>query len=112
MGELGKFEWPELISLVAVCISFITICINMFGRSQKDAQQEQKLIDRLDTLTSTTNETRDDVKTLSSKIDDYGNRLTKAETDIQSIYRRVGRIEATQDHCQACRKAKAEMGSS
>lgn len=84
----------------------------MFGRSRKDAQQEQKLIDRLDTLTSTTNETRDDVKTLSSKIDDYGNRLTKAETDIQSIYRRVGRIEATQDHCQACRQAKAAMESS
>ena len=84
----------------------------MFGRSRKDAQQEQKLVDRLDTLTSTTNETRDDVKTLTSKIDDYGNRLTKAETDIQSIFRRVGRIEATQDHCQACRRAKAEMESS
>ena len=84
----------------------------MFGRSRKDAQQEQKLVDRLDTLTSTTNETRDDVKALSSKINNYSNRLIKAETDIQSIYRRIGRIEATQDHCQACRKAKAEMESS
>lgn len=95
--DLGSFEWPELISLLAVGLSFSTICINVFGRSQKDAQQDQRLIDRLDRLNETTHDTRDDLKNLSAKIDDYGNRLTKAETDIQSIYRRVGRIESRCD---------------
>lgn len=95
--DLGSFKWPELISLLAVGLSFATICINVFGRSQKDAQQDQRLIDRLDRLNETTHDTRDDLKNLSAKIDDYGNRLTKAETDIQSIYRRVGRIESRCD---------------
>lgn len=90
---LDEFGWSELISLMAVCISFATICISLFSRSKKDTQNEQRLLDKLDRLNETTHETRDDVRSLTEKIDDYGNRLTKAETDIQSIYRRIGRVE-------------------
>lgn len=95
--DLGKFEWPELISLLAVCISFATICMSIFGKSKNNVQNEQRLLDRLDRLNETTHETRDDVKDLATKIDDYGNRLTKVETDIQSIYRRIGRVESRCD---------------
>lgn len=97
MQKFGTFGWGELISLLAVVISFATICVSLFGKSKQDTRQEQKLLDRLDTLYSTTNETRDDVKALTAKIDDYGNRITKAEADIQTLFRRVGRIENTCD---------------
>ena len=97
MPKFESFGWGELISFIAVSISFATICINVFGKSKTETRNEQKLLDRLDALYGTAHETRDDVKALSSKIDDYGNRLTKAETDIQTLYRRVGRIENTCD---------------
>lgn len=80
-----------------MCISFATICISLFGKSKQDTRQDQKVLDRLDALYGTTHETRDDVKALTAKIDDYGNRLTKAETDIQTLYHRVSRIEDTCD---------------
>lgn len=97
MPTFGNFGWGELISLLAVIISFCTICISSFGKSKSSAQNEQKLLDRLDNLNATTNETRDDVKAMANKLEDYGNRITKAETDIQTLYRRVGRIEDTCD---------------
>lgn len=97
MPKFESFGWGELISCIAVCISFATICINVFGKSKNETRQEQKVLDRLDALYGTTHETRDDVKALTAKIDDYGNRLTKVETDIQTLYRRVGRIENTCD---------------
>lgn len=97
MPKFESFGWGELISFIAVCISFATICISLFGKSKQDTRQDQKVIDRLDALYGTTHETRDDVKALTTKIDDYGNRLTKAETDIQTLYHRVSRIEDTCD---------------
>lgn len=97
MPKFESFGWGELISCIAVCISFATICISLFGKSKNETRQDQKVLDRLDALYGTTHETRDDVKALTAKIDDYGNRLTKVETDIQTLYRRVGRIENTCD---------------
>lgn len=97
MPKFESFGWGELISFIAVCISFATICISLFGKSKQDTRQDQKVLDRLDALYGTTHETRDDVKALTAKIDDYGNRLTKAETDIQTLYHRVSRIEDTCD---------------
>ena len=97
MPNFNSFGWGELISCIAVCISFATICISLFGKSKQDTRQDQKVLDRLDALYGTTHETRDDVKALTTKIDDYGNRLTKAETDIQTLYHRVSRIEDTCD---------------
>ena len=95
--EFDKFGWSELISLASVCIAFATICISTFGKSKNEAQNSQRLIDRLDRLNETTHETRNDIRSLTEKVDDYGNRLTKAETDIQSIYRRIGRVESRCD---------------
>lgn len=97
MPKFESFGWGELISFLAVIISFATICISLFGKSKQDTRQDQKVLDRLDALYGTTHETRDDVKALTAKIDDYGNRLTKAETDIQTLYHRVSRIEDTCD---------------
>lgn len=97
MPKFESFGWGELISLIAVVISFVTICMSIFGHSKQDTRNEQRLLDRLDSLNATTHETRDDVKNLTTKIDDYGNRLTKVETDIQTLYHRVRRIEDTCD---------------
>lgn len=95
--KFDAFGWSEIIGLASVLIAFATICISVFGKSKRETQNDQRLIDRLDMLNETAHETRNDVKNLSDKLDDYGNRITKAETDIQSLYRRIGRLETRCD---------------
>ena len=103
---LGLFEWGELFSLLAVIVSFVTISINIFGRSKNETRNEQKMFDKLDRLSDVSRETNETVKAMNAKIDDHAERLARIESDRDTIFRRLKRIENTQDHCQACRIAK------
>lgn len=95
--QFETFGWGELFSMIAVIISFVTICVSLYGKSKNDTRKEQELLDKLDTLNDTSKETRDDVKKLSNEIMDYGNRLIKVESDIDALFRRVSRIEKVLD---------------
>lgn len=105
----GSFGWGELISLLAVTISFVTICINIFGNSKKDTQNEQWMHDKIDHLTEMSKDINNTVKSLDIKLSDHSERLARLESDNETIFRRLKRIETTQDHCQACRAAKQQM---
>lgn len=109
IGDFKVFGWGELFSLLAVIISFATISISIFGRLKTDTKNEQKMFDKLDRLSEISNETNATVKAMSAKIDDHAERLARIESDRESIFRRLKRIEETQDHCQACRAAKQEL---
>lgn len=106
---MGAFGWGELFSLLAVIISFATISISVFGKSKTDTRNEQKMFDKLDRLSDVSKETNETVKAMSAKIDDHAERLAKIESDRDTIFRRLKRIEDTQDHCQSCRIAKQQM---
>lgn len=105
------FGWGELISLIAVILSLVTISINIFGRSKVDTKNEQKMFDKLDRLSEVSRETNETVKAMNAKVDDHAERLARLESDNESIFRRLKRIEETQDNCQACRLAKQQMYS-
>ena len=109
MPKFDAFGWGELISLLAVVISFATICISLFSRSKSETQNEQKMFDKLDRLNEVTRETNETVKAMSAKIDDHTERLARLESDRDTLYKRVKRIEETQDNCQACRMAKQTL---
>lgn len=106
---MGAFGWGELISLLAVTISFVTICVNIFGNSKKDTQNEQWMHDKIDHLTEMSKDINNTVKSLDIKLSDHSERLARLESDNETIFRRLKRIETTQDHCQACRVAKQQM---
>lgn len=107
--KMGAFQWGELFSLLAVIISCITISINIFGRSKTETRNEQWMRDKLDQLTDMSKDTNETVKSMNTKIDNHAERLARLESDKDTIFRRLKRIEETQDHCQACRIAKQEM---
>lgn len=109
MPKFDAFGWGELISLIAVIISFATICISFVSRSKVETQNEQKMIDKLDRLNEVTHETNETVKAMSAKIDDHTERLARLESDRDTLFKRVKRIEETQDNCQACRTAKQTL---
>lgn len=106
---MGAFGWGELISLIAVTISFITICVSLFGSSKAETRNEQKMFDKIDHLTTMSKDTNDTVKEMSQKIGDHAERLARLESDCETIFRRIKRIEDTQDHCQACKAAKQDL---
>lgn len=107
--ENATFGWGELISLVAVAISFATICISALSRSKNESKSEQRLIDKLDSLSDIAKETSSEVKSINKKIDDHAERLAHLESNMDSVFRRIKRVEDTQDHCQACRTSKQQL---
>lgn len=109
--ENATFGWGELISLVAVVISFSTICISALSRSKNESKSEQRLIDKLDSLSDIAKETSSEVKSINKKIDDHAERLAHLESNMDSVFRRIKRVEDTQDHCQACRASKQQLFS-
>lgn len=109
MPKFDTFGWSELISLVAVIVSCVTVCIGVFGRSKNETRNEQRMFDKLDHLSDMSKETNETVKSMNAKIDDHSERLARLESDNETVFRRLKRIEETQDHCQACRLAKQTM---
>ena len=105
----NNFGWGELISLIAVIISFVTICISSLSRSKNESKSEQRLIDKLDSLSDIAKETSSEVKLINKKIDDHAERLAHLESNMDSVFRRIKRVEDTQDHCQACRVSKQQL---
>lgn len=105
----NNFGWGELISLIAVIISFVTICISSLSRSKNESKSEQRLIDKLDSLSDIAKETSSEVKSINKKIDDHAERLAHLESNMDSVFRRIKRVEDTQDHCQACRVSKQQL---
>lgn len=109
MPEFKTFDWAELFSLASVVIAFATIYFSTRTRSTNDAQNEQRMMDKLDNLSEMSKETNTTVKAMNKKIDDHAERLVRLESESKAVFRRLKRIEDTQDHCQSCRAAKAEM---
>lgn len=93
MPRFEEFGWGELFSMIAVTISFATICISIFGRSKQDTKNEQRMFDKLDSLGASSNEIRDDVRTISKQVSDYGIRLAKNETEVKLLKEKIDRIE-------------------
>ena len=109
LPEFKTFDWAELFNLASVVISFATIYFSTRTRTTSDAQNEQRMMDKLDSLSVMSKETNMTVKAMNKKIDDHAERLARLESESESVFRRLKRIEDTQDHCQSCRVAKAEM---
>lgn len=107
--KMGAFGWGELFSLLAVIISCITVCVSLLTKSKNETRSEQQILDKLDQLSDTSRETNDTVKAMNAKIDDHSERLARLESDNVSVFRRLKRIEETQDKCQACRAARSAI---
>ena len=107
--KFDAFGWTELISLIAVIISFATILLSMKTKMTADTKNDQRVLDKLDNLTNVTKETNDEVKSINKKIDDHSERLAALEAKMDSTVHRLKRVEDTQDHCQACRLSKEQL---
>lgn len=97
MSGADAFGWGELFSMIAVIISFVTICVSLFGKSAQNTRNEQRMFDKLNSLGNISDEIKSDVRTVSKQVSSYGVRLGKAETDIQALKDRFERLETKCD---------------
>lgn len=109
MMKFDAFGWTELISLIAVIISFATIILSIKSKMTADTKNDQRVLDKLDSLESMTKETNQDVKMINRKIDDHAERLATLEAEMKNAFFRIKRVEDTQDNCQACRASKQSL---
>ena len=107
--NFDSFGWAELISLSAVIISFVTICVSTFSKSKINTQNDQRMLDKLDNLSGMVKETNDAVKSINKKIDDHSERLAHLEAEMDNAFVRIKRVELTQDNCQACRVSSQKL---
>lgn len=83
----------EIVSLVSVCIAGLALLLN-FTRERRGAVSESQAIrDKLDYISDTTRDTREDVRALDRKLDDHATRIGKVETKLDDHARRLDRLE-------------------
>ena len=90
---MSPVTFDQFIALASCIVAVVSLVVG-FARSSKAAHMsDQRTQDKLDSIGSIVGDTRDTVRELDRKIDDHGQRLAKAESDISGIQHRLDRIE-------------------
>lgn len=90
-------EINEIIALGSLVVAAIALLSSRVKDTKADAARHQLVDDKLDRNNELARETRDTVRDMSKKLDDHAVRLTTAEERINTLFRRVGRIEQNID---------------
>lgn len=90
-------EINDIIALGSLVVAAIALLSSRVKDTKADAARHQLVDDKLDRNNELARETRDTVRDMSKKLDDHAVRLTKAEERIDTLFRRVGRIEQNID---------------
>lgn len=87
----------QLIALGSLAVAAAALVGTGAKDTKAEAARHQLVDDKLDRSYEVAKETRDTVRDMSRKLDDHAMRLTKAEERIDTLFRRVGRIEQNID---------------
>lgn len=90
----------EAVSVVSMCIAGLALVLN-FARDRRSAAanrqsaaaESQAIRDKLDYISDTTRDTREDVRALDRKLDDHASRIGKIEIKMDEHTRRLDRLE-------------------
>jgi uncharacterized protein HemX len=102
----GTFaEWVALWSLLIAAAALI---ITVVKNDRESSRASQALRDKLENIRMTVEETRETLRSMDSKLDDHGTRLTRAEERIDTLFNNYSRLQNNMDRCEYCRKAKED----
>lgn len=90
-------QMTEAIALGSLLVAVVSLLSSRAKDTKADAARHQLVDDKLDRNNELARETRDAVRDIERKLDDHAQRLVKVESDIDTLYRRVGRIEKNID---------------
>lgn len=90
-------QMTEAIALGSLLVAVISLLSSRAKDTRATAARHQLVDDKLDRNNELARETRDAVRDIERKLDDHAQRLVKVESDIDTLYRRVSRIEKNID---------------
>ena len=83
----------EIVAVVSAIVAFLALAFNVLKDRRNEVLTSQGVRDKLDYISDTTRDTREDVRALDRKLDDHAARITKIETRLEDHDRRIGNIE-------------------
>lgn len=83
----------EIVALASVCIAGLSLLLNFTRERRGSVSESQAIRDKLDYISDTTRDTREDVRALDRKLDDHATELGKIETKLDDHARRLERLE-------------------
>ena len=83
----------EIVAVLALVVSALTLTASWLKEKRGDILTSQSVRDKLDYISDTTRDTREEVRNLDRKLDDHASRLTKVEAKVDEHDRRLERIE-------------------
>lgn len=83
----------EIVAIVSALVAGLALVLS-FARDKKgEIANTQAIRDKLDYISDTTRDTREDVRALDRKLDDHATRIGKIETKVNDHARRLDRLE-------------------
>lgn len=79
-----------LVALAALVYAFLK---DRKGEQKEDASALQGIRDKLDYISDTARDTREDVRALDRKLDDHSSRLARVEASVEGLSKRVETLE-------------------
>lgn len=83
----------EVVPWITACVAVIGLVISVARSRRTDAQSTQAIKDKLDYISNTTRDTRDDVRDLSRKLEDHNARIVRLEERADNHARRIAKLE-------------------
>lgn len=83
----------EIVAIVALVVSACTLAANLLKDRRGEVLTAQSVRDKLDYISDTARDTREDVRALDRKLDDHSTRITKLESKLDEQGRRIDKLE-------------------
>ena len=83
----------EAVAVASAVIAAIALVVGVLRDRRGEVMTSQAVRDKLDYISDTARDTREDVRALDRKLDDHSARITKMEAHIEEHDRRISRIE-------------------
>lgn len=94
---MGNLDLQSIVSVGSLLVAALALFGTRVKDTKADAMRHQLVDDKLDRSYEVARETRDAVRDIERKIDDHSQRIVKVEADVDTLYRRVARIEKNID---------------
>ena len=83
----------EIISIVAVLISFVALVLNSRKDTRADAAQNATIQTKLDSVKAGVDDIRVDLRTMQTSLGDHSERLARVEAKAENNAKRLDKLE-------------------
>ena len=83
----------EIISIVAVLISFVALVLNSRKDTRADAAQNATIQTKLDSVKAGVDDIRVDLRTMQTSLGDHSERLARVEAKAENNAKRIDNLE-------------------